>query len=258
MDRTALSQPEPFSQRVRRGFNRRAESYDRHARLQRAIAWRLARRLLTLPLPVGPGADLGAGTGLVGQSLVRQGWPHHLLQLDASPELLARNPLSGSHGSQVWDLNRGLPPDLAGAALLTSSFALQWLEEPLMRLEQWCGALAPAGWLGLAVPTAGSFPEWREAASRAQVPCTLLPLPAAEALETRAQTLLELKCSERMRFSLPCADGRTFLGQLKAIGAGSTTAAPLAPGQLRRLLQHWPSSGVATWEVMLLVGQKRP
>jgi hypothetical protein len=61
-----------FSQQVRHRFGRQADHYNGLAKLQRAIAWRLARHCLSLPLPPGPWADLGAGSGLVGQALKDQ------------------------------------------------------------------------------------------------------------------------------------------------------------------------------------------
>lgn len=113
-----------FSQQVRQQFGRHAATYDRHALLQRAMAWRLGHlmREKATQLPRGPLADLGAGSGLLSGALL-----HHcpslgrgtLLQLDICPELLAINSCAvpgcgdaaGSDpGSLVWNLNRGLPP----------------------------------------------------------------------------------------------------------------------------------------------------
>jgi hypothetical protein len=90
-------------------FNRQAAAYGHQAQLQRAVAWRLARHIARLPLPAGPQADLGAGTGLLGQALEQLAPRLHLLQLDGSPALLACNPL---HPRQVWNLDAGLPAAL--------------------------------------------------------------------------------------------------------------------------------------------------
>lgn len=243
---------------MRVGFGRRAADYHQQAGLQRAVAWRLAHHIAPLPLPPGPAADLGAGTGMLGEALQQQGLERPLLQLDLCPELLAHNSLANQHGHCQWDLNRGLPKQLGGASLLGSSFALQWLAEPAAALRQWCQALAPGGWLALAVPTAGSFPQWHRAARAAGVPFTGLPLPEAAALAAVAEEALTLRHRQLLRFSQRHRDGRRFLGSLQAIGA-LTTPAPRLPGvQLRRLLQHWPSDEGVTWEVLLLVGQRRP
>jgi malonyl-CoA O-methyltransferase len=246
-----------FSGRVRQGFGRGAASYEPQARLQQAIAWRLGRLCRPLPLPAGPRADLGAGSGLLSRALLAHNpalrhQPLH--QLDLCPELLARNPLAAAP-PRPWDLNQGLPPALAGAALLVSSFSLQWLEDPALQLRHWVEQLAPGGWLALAVPVAGSFEVWRAAAAAA-VPCTALPLPQAEVLEAAAAGLY-LHHQRRLRFSRAPQDGLATLRLLRSLGATASRQPPLAAGQLRRLLAHWPPQPLG-WEVLLLVGQRPP
>ena len=254
-----------FSQQVRHRFGRQADHYNGHAKLQRAIAWRLARHCLSLPLPPGAWADLGAGSGLVGQALreqaqalqevIAQAKPS-LLQVDFCPELLACNPIAKAQGALLWDLNAGIPSDLEQPALLTSSFALQWLDDPIQQLELWCSALRPRGWLALAVPTAGSFPQWHQAAAAAQVPFTGLALPSAKGLVAAARRHLLMHTCQPLRFTQPCGNGLTFLRDVRQLGASASRQKPLHPSQLRRLLQHWPAGGTLGWEVLLLVGQR--
>ena len=257
MDRLSLS----FSATVRERFGRRAAAYRQHALLQRGVAWRLAHllahRLGNEPLPPGPAADLGAGSGLLGEALQQHGLRRPLLQLDLCPQLLAANPLAQRHGQRLWDLNHGLPAELGGASLLCSSFALQWLDQPAGQLELWCNQLAPGGWLALALPTAASFPQWHRAAGRAGVAFTGLALPASESLLAVAQRHLELHHQQQLRFSQAGSDGRRFLGSLRAIGAVSSRQPRLATAELRRLLQHWPSGEEITWTVLLLIGRRR-
>ncbi len=239
-----------LSGQVRRQFGRRAADYDRHALLQRAVACRLGRLCRDLPLAAGPRADLGAGSGLLSRALPAQG----LLQVDLCPELLARNPLGPS---LLWDLNGGLPPQLRGAALLASAFALQWLDDPAGQLAHWCRSLAPGGWLVLAVPTAGSFPQWHRAAAAAGVPCTALELPAADRLIAAATTSgVHLGHRRVLRFSRAHQGGLRALQHLQRLGAGATCRPPLAAGELRRLVAHWPREQALTWEVLLLVGRR--
>ncbi|MFN9568358.1 MAG: methyltransferase domain-containing protein [Cyanobacteriota bacterium] len=263
----------PFSQQVQEAFSRRVASYEPQARLQRGVAWRLAglaqrqgwprhAEAPGLALPAGPCADLGAGTGLVGRALAawRVPLPAPLLQLDLCGEALARN---GAGPTLAWDLNDGLPPQLEGAALLTSSFALQWLDAPAAALLHWGERLAPGGWLLLAVPTAGSFPDWRQAARQAQVPCSALELPAAPALLAAAAGAGLAPIQARtLRFSHQRPAGAppgplAALRALRAIGAdASRTATPLAPGAWRRLLAAWPEGGQLSWEMLLLLARK--
>lgn len=249
----------PPAARVRQAFARRAASYSRHAPLQRAVAWRLAH-LLMRRLDAQPGAaaaDLGAGSGLLGEALQQHGLPFPLLQLDLCPELLAVNPLARRQGQCLWDLNAGLPAQLRGAGLLCSSFALQWLEQPAAQLELWCGHLAPGGWLALALPTAGSFPQWHRAAAAAGVPFTGLALPACEPLLAVAERHLEPGHRQLLRFSQHRGGGRRFFNSLRAIGAVGGRGPRLGTSEWRRLLQHWPSDEGITWTVLLLIGRRR-
>ncbi|MEB3201605.1 MAG: methyltransferase domain-containing protein [Synechococcus sp.] len=248
----------PFSQLVGDRFGSRAATYTSQARLQQGVAWRLAHLCAALPIPAtGARADLGAGSGLVGQALGQQASLPPLLQLDLCPELLAHNPLARPDLQLIWDLNAGLPPSLQQAALLSSSFALQWLDEPARQLEHWCGHLRPGGWLTLAVPTSGSFPQWRQAAAAAGVPCSALALPQAQALQAAtARSGLRLRHCQTLRFSRCYGSGLGFLQQLQTLGASASRCGRQAPGQLRRLLRHWPAAGRVSWEVLLLLGQR--
>ncbi|MFZ0406494.1 MAG: SAM-dependent methyltransferase [Cyanobium sp.] len=248
-----------FSQRVREGFGRRAAAYDHHALLQQATAWRLGRLCRDLPLGPGPRADLGAGSGLLSRALLQhlpQLGEQPPLQLDLCPELLARNPLRQAP-SLLWDLNLGLPSQLQGAALLASSFSLQWLDDPGRQLALWCRQLAIGGWLCLAVPTSGSFPQWHRAARAASVPCTALGLPAAATLIAVARRQgLALRHQQLLRFSRPEQGGLETLRHLRQLGASASRLPPLTAGQLRRLLRHWPDLSPLAWEVLLLIGQR--
>ena len=246
-----------FSDQVSSSFGRHAAGYARHARLQQGVAWRLAHLCAPLALAAGPRADLGSGSGLVGQALRAQASRESLLQLDICPELLAHNPLAVADGQLCWDLNLGLPKQLGQAALLTSSFALQWLDNPVTQVQHWCEQLRPGGWLGLAVPTSASFPQWHQAAAAAEVPCTALSLPDAENLLAAASRGgLILHYSRQLRFSRAYGRGLGFLQQLRCLGASASRANLLSTAQLRRLLHCWPSDGCVSWEVLLLLGQR--
>ncbi len=258
---------EPFPLKVRRRFARTAPRYEQFALLQRAVAWRLGRLSRDLPLPEGPSADLGAGSGLLARALEAQRPGLTMLRLDHCAELLRQGERPARAGadlappppSLLWDLNGGLPGELDGAALLASSFALHWLEEPGARLDQWCRALKPGGWLVLAVPTEGSFRQWRQAAQAANVPCSALPLPEAQALQAIANLRLELLVNRRLLFSRQAPSALAFLRELKGLGAGASRVQPLSAGEMRALETHWPTQGdvkVLSWEVQILVGQR--
>jgi malonyl-CoA O-methyltransferase len=251
-----------FSDSVERCFRGSAAAYERGATLQAAVAQRLGRlseALLAAPPPAGPRADLGAGTGLLASAIeARIGGPP-LLRVDACEALLNQEtPRQAPAPRLRWDLNQGLPQELQAAALLASSFALQWLEQPAAQLGHWCKALRPGGALLLAVPCDGSFALWHQSAAQAAVPCTALPLPKAAELIHQAEQSLELLHCRQLRFSRANPGARAFLQQIKGIGAHASRAPRLQPGQLRRLIHHWPGPEQAiVWHVLVLVGRKR-
>lgn len=251
-----------FSDSVERCFRSSAAAYERGATLQTAVAQRLgklSKALLAADCPAGPRADLGAGTGLLASSIeARIGGPQ-LLRLDACEALLDQEaPRQAPAPRLRWDLNQGLPQALQGAALLASSFALQWLEGPAAQLGHWCDALSPGGALLLAVPCQGSFALWHQSAKQADVPCTALALPEAVELIQQAERSLELLHCRQLRFSRANPGALAFLHQIKGIGAHASRAPRLQPGQLRRLIRHWPGPEQAiVWHVLVLVGRKR-
>ena len=266
-----MMQAAALQQQVRASFERHAARYERGAALQRGVAWRLAHHCRALPLEEGPCADLGAGTGLLSRAISQQRPGLQLLRLDACPALLDHGlgPLGAVSvppaPTLTWDLNQGLPPQLEQAALLASSFALHWLDHPADQLEHWCRMLRPAGWLALALPTAGSFPQWRQAARDAGVACTALPLPEAGELAAVAEGHLRLHRLQRLRFSRHAATGLTFLRRISGLGAGASPIPGLRPAEWRRLEAHWArlpdrqgGGKRLSWEMLLVVGQKPP
>lgn len=251
-----------FSDSVERCFRSGAAAYERGATLQAAVAQRLghlSQALLATDLPAGPRGDLGAGTGLLASAIEAQIGGPPLLRLDACEALLSQeSPRHTPPPRLRWDLNQGLPQELQAAALLASSFALQWLEQPAAQLGQWCNALSPGGALLLAVPCQGSFALWHQSAKEANVPCTALPLPRAAELIHQADLSVELLHCRQLRFSRANPGALAFLQQIKGIGAHASRAPRLQPGQLRRLIHHWPGPEQAiVWHVLVLVGRKR-
>jgi len=109
----------------------------------------------------------------------------------------------------------------------------------------------------LALPTAGSFPQWRQAARASAVPCSALALPeATELLAVTAAEGLALRQGNVRRFSRRQQPPLESLRALHRLGASASRCGALGPGQWRRLLRHWPIGAGLTWEVLLLVAQQ--
>ena len=238
-------------------FARGASCYARNARLQQAVAWRLARHCRDLPLPEGPVVDLGAGSGNLSRALSAQRPGLNPLLVDNCPELLAEAAAPASR-CRPWDLNAGLPPEARAAALLLSSFALHWLKAPEQQLRHWCEQLLPGGWLALAVPLQGSFTSWHQAAEGAGVACSALPLPRELDLLAALPPGCRPHRQQRLRFSCRYPSAMAFLAELKRHGVNGGASAQLSPSELRRLLKHWPmqeqDQGVSlNWDLLLLL-----
>ena len=164
-------------------------------------------------------------------------------------------------GLQVrpWNLEWGLP--VVKPALLASSFALHWLNQPLESLGQWCQALRPGGQLLLAVPTSGSFTSWRQATHQANVPWTGLPLPSAQQLQEVLVTELQLHHCFLLQQSQGWPSALAFFQHLKRLGlVGGTGARRLGLGELRRLNRCWSKNPqdrvVVEWEVLIALAEK--
>lgn len=234
-----------------------AAAYVREARLQRGVARRLAalwRCTMADRLPSGPRLDLGGGAGALAMALARKGCPP-LEVVDRSVSLLR---LATGLRVHPWDLEQGLP--VAEPALLASSFALHWLSQPLVSLEQWCQALQPGGHLLLAVPTSGSFTSWQKAAHQAAVPWTGLPLPSAQALQGVVTAHLHLHYCRTLQRRQGWPSALAFFQHLKRSGLTSGAKGRLGPGELRRLNRYWPrrpQGDVAVeWEVLVVLAEK--
>ena len=156
--------------KVLQRFDGAATQYNQAARLQTAMAWRLAGCCKRLPIPSGRWLDLGSGTGLLADAIEQRNPGRVVERIDGSPSMLARN--SRPDHTQLWDLNQPLQSWDDAPTLIASSFCLHWLSDPGTRLQNWFECLAPGGWLIVALPVEGCFPQWQAAAHQAAVPCS--------------------------------------------------------------------------------------
>jgi malonyl-CoA O-methyltransferase len=144
-------------------FGARAESYELHAGLQRAVADRLAR---LLPELVSPRVlELGCGTGLLSRHLIKRYPQGSFVLTDVAPAMIAqcrRNlaPSCTQHISfEVMDA--GEAGGHAELDLIVSSMTLHWLADPVASLERLRQFLAPGGVMLYATLGTDSFAEWR-------------------------------------------------------------------------------------------------
>jgi malonyl-CoA O-methyltransferase len=118
-------------------------------------------------------------------------------------------------------------------------------------------ALPKGGWLALAVPVAGSFPQWQHAARAANQTCTALSMPVREQLMAALPDGV-VQRDECLSFTQRAANPLRLLRPMSNIGASVTNGGQLSPGQWKAVFRAWPqadaSAGFAlTWRMWVLM-----
>ncbi len=227
-----------WSSIVNANFNEAALNYNESAAIQKSTALKLAEICSNNPIKNGLWVDLGSGTGLLAKSLEDLHPKQYVLRLDNSKKMIDQH--SEKSTKQLWDLNKGLPKWSEKPSLLASSFVLHWLDNPQLQLKTWFNSLSSDGWLALAIPIKGSFPEWYEAAEQAGLVCTALELPSHDSLirVVPNQSILYNKI-EIIRQTAERAT--SLLKPMIKVGAHSSNKEQLSISDWRRLLSLWPA-----------------
>src|SRR5262245_12305382 len=230
------------SAEIAASFGARAESYERHAGLQRAVADRLAQ---LLPERASPNVlELGCGTGLLSRHLLAHYPGGRFVLTDAAPAMIAecRRNLAGADQSRisVEVMDAGEAGGHADLDLIVSSMTLHWLAKPVASLERLRRLLASDGVLLYATLGPDSFAEWRSVLAREGLASGLAeigPLPGVIHEERLA----------------PDSDALSFLERMKAVGGLTPREGyvPLSPGALRRAIRAADrAGGRITWQIV--------
>ena len=236
-------------------FSRAAPTYADDALLQQAMAWRLAQLSRRCSIPRGLWADLGCGTGHLAAALEAAHPGQQVIRLDGSSAMLNIHP-SGTPTLQ-HDLSRGLPDWPEPPQLMASSFVLHWLPDPAQQLRRWVDALPEGGWLAVAVPVDGSFPQWQQAARAANQACTALTMPVREQLMAALPDGV-VERDECLSFTQHAANPLRLLQPMSSIGASVTNNGRLSPGQWKAVFRAWPQANslkgfALTWRMWVLM-----
>ncbi len=237
-----------------KNFGKAAKDYNQNAKLQKAVAWRLAKLCKKAEIPKGLWLDLGAGTGLLADALEGLNPTQKVLRIDGSNQMISINKKNSP--SQVWDLNQGLPKLDEFPALLASSFALHWLENPQKKLAEWFYSLSSKGLLALAVPIQGSFHEWHQASKHAEVDCTALELPNPTLLLSDIPTNCILY-RKILSFTQYSNEAVSLLKTIRKIGAQTSQKGSLSISDWRKLDSYWERSVQnkvsLTWRIQIVL-----
>jgi malonyl-CoA O-methyltransferase len=226
-------------------FGRSALAYHHQATLQRYCAQVLLGQI-PAQLPPGDLLEVGCGTGFLSQGLWQRFGDRPCCFTDLAPEMVAlcQQQLSPRPGDpppqfQVHD-GETLDPPAQPYALIASSFALQWFEQPVATVERWLSWLVPGGCVALAFPSEESFPEWRRACQRADLPYTGNALPNLQQLLSPLVPLVQDCQFSSQWFSWVYPNPQAFFQHLKALGTSYRPGPPtLSPQQWRHLWRVW-------------------
>ena len=244
-----------WSSKVHKNFNEAALNYNESAELQKSTALKLANICSCHPIKKGLWVDLGSGTGLLAQSLEDLYPNQPVVRLDNSKQMIDQH--SENNIKQLWDLNNGLPKWSEKPNLLASSFVLHWLDHPQKKLKEWLNSLSLDGCIALAIPIKGSFPEWYEAAEKANLTCTALDLPSYDSLlkVVPKQSILFNKIEV---IKQTAEKATSLLKPMIKVGAQSSQKEQLSVSDWRHLLSFWPISNKdkqvsLSWSIQFLL-----
>ena len=229
-------------------FGQATEAYHAFATVQKQSAKRLiSLAQVSNTLPEGPILEIGCGTGFVTQELVRS-FPHRSIEVtDLSSEMLrfCREHLQISTQQASLLSFHLLDGETSNCnvqkyALIAGGFVLQWFRYPEKSILNLLDQLLPGGQLLLSFPTCHSFSEWRQVCQLLNFPFTANALPDAQALmQKMTQNNLQVVLEEAS-FDTVHSDAAQFFRELKAIGAGFSTARKkMSASQMKQLIQVW-------------------
>lgn len=241
----------------------RADRYDDHARVQKIVAGRLAKRIAALPPDTRmPALELGCGTGFLTDALLAccPGLP--LLASDIAPSMVDRARARLGDRSNVTfavvDAEDPPAPPPGGWGLIASSLAFQWLERPSENIRRLAETLAPGGCLAIATLASGSFAEWRSALAVAGLSGRTRDYPDTDALVRDAPVGFRLS-SERYELVEQHESALSFLRGLKAIGAATAWDQGTPSPALRGALAAFEANGCrVTYAVAEIVLTRDP
>ncbi len=239
-------------------FGEAACKYNKNADIQKFYAAKLTEICSKQIINSGLWLDLGSGTGFLADALEEKKANQSVIRIDGSQKMLQQH--DSSKLTKLFDLSSGLPPLKESPTLIASNFALHWLNKPKERLQEWFNALAPKGWLAITLPVKGSFPEWYDAAAKANVNCTAMQFPSHDLL-TDWIKIEKIKLNKIERFSQQAPKINSLLKPLVHVGGHTTPFSSLTIGQWRRIHRAWETSKdnhlpQLTWLIQILLIQK--
>ena len=236
---------------IKRRFSGSTLTYDHNANLQNMVAESLDR---ILPAMAAEHImEVGCGTGIFTQHLIRRYPRGHFIITDISPEMvlhcLRKYNNTPNITFTVMDGDRPTPDHEFD--IIASSMSLQWFDDPIESIKRQRQSLASDGRVAYATLGQDNFPEWRETLDRIGEPVGLIQMPVLPGVVFQECIQINYGSAEK------------FLATLRATGAHQPRPGyrPLSPSALKNACTEFNRSyaGRITWRVVYgLLGREEP
>ncbi len=230
-------------------FDSAAAAYDQTAEIQKHVAqsvvdWASTKTKSDVPQTI---LDVGCGTGLVLECVLKK-WPEaHISGLDAALAMLTEAKKKFSKMTPILE-NAATAKLDQKFDLIFSSMALHWLSDPISALRLWRSWLNPSGKLFVALPVDGSFLEWKNICSQSGVADGLWKLPQANFAAGLCRE------SHEKIIKLNYSSVAEFLHSMKKIGAATSRPEhkAMTVPEMRQLINASPRPMSVTYHLVFL------
>jgi malonyl-CoA O-methyltransferase len=231
-----------------KNFNQRASTYTAEAQMQAQIALEMANQLKTIE--ADSVLELGCGTGLLTQQLVRLYPDAELLITDVAPAMVEEcRRLVGEHASVKFACMDGEQFELEKPlGLIVSSMTLHWFIDLQRSFVDITNQLQRGGQLVFSILGENSFKEWRGMCQQFNLPVGVPIFPAEHLLQSMLPNLELTVETYQQTYSSAYA----FLKSLKTIGAITPRLfyLPVSAGKLRQVLRENDHEITISYEVI--------
>ncbi len=244
-----------YEEKLIESFSKHAQTYDRHAQLQRSMAERLAS-MLPSPLP-SPILEIGCGTGIFTKHLLSKE-ARQLFLNDLAPGMLesVKHQLSLPNNSELL-LGNAEHLKFPKVRMITGNAVFQWFQTPQETLEKFTTVLEKKGHVLFNTFGSKTLQDFRNLGSL-ESPNFLLTSDRWESsLKNAGLKITRKEVEERHVFF---QSTRELLKNLQQIGAAPIRM--LKPSELKKLIRDYDaefntSQGVYTqWELLYFSASK--
>jgi len=261
-------------------FSKQALCYEQVAHAHKKTAQSLDQYIAsknTFPTS-GNILEIGCGTGLLSQYLVKRFLHEKIYFLDPAPNMLTvcRNNidkqlrhLNADHLTQPTFIESTIEDYLANPrfakvnfALIASSFTFHWFMDLSAIVKQLIDRLEPGGQLFFSFPAAESFPEWQEICLKLNIPFTANALPCQKELKSAIDNQQATIDCRKYPCQVSFNSALQFFQEMKMLGATSSVltkssnqenmmpSRKLTVGDFRRLLKTWHGPIKCTYKII--------